>query len=81
MGWKARFVPEAWINDYAVEVDSEGETDWDLTDDEALKILPEAQSTGADLDFLRDHPGAPQWVRNWHGPFTVRLVNPDGFTI
>ena len=50
MSWKARFTPQAWINDYAVDVDPEGPTDWELTDAEAQRALPEAQSAGADLD-------------------------------
>lgn len=81
MGWKARFVPQAWINDYAVDVDPMGETDWELPEADALEALPEAQSTCADLDYLRDHDGAPDWVRNWNGPFRVELIDPIGVEV
>ena len=81
MSWKARFTPQAWINDYAVDVDPEGPTDWELTDAEAQRALPEAQSAGADLDYLQNHPGAPDWARNWHGPFRIDLIDPDGLSV
>ena len=24
-----------------------------------------------DLDFVKDDPNAPAWVKNWSGPFTI----------
>jgi len=62
----ATFKPEAWINDNAYEVDPQGETTWKIDADE----LEPDQS---DLDYLRTSRNAPEWVRDWTGPFTVNL--------
>lgn len=78
MGYKARFFPQAWINDYAVDIDADGETDWNLTDAEAAQALSEARRPCPDLDYLREHADAPTWVREYPGPFRVELIGPDG---
>ena len=77
MGWKARFVPQKWINDYAVDVDPEGDTDWSITDAEADEAFDEARR-GGDWDYIRSDTKAPSWVREWHGPFYVELIGSDG---
>lgn len=81
MGWQAVFRPQAWINNYATDVDPEGETHWQITDDDARQALPEATAIGADLDYLKGHANAPEWVRNWHGPFFIELIDPDGLCV
>lgn len=67
----ARFVPQAWVRDYAVEVDPYGPTTWDVTDQivamgeyAALALVDDQYAT----DDLRNHPNAPQWVKDWTGP-------------
>lgn len=75
--YKATFWPQAWQNDNAVDVDPEGETSWEVSS----SWLEEAhQRLGPDVvfdrqsqqtDFLRDDPAAPEWVREWRGPFWV----------
>ncbi len=77
----AEFVPQAWINDYAVEVDAEGETEWDVTDhilamgrEKALSLRDDDYPT----DDLRNLPNAPRWVREWSGPFVVRVEQSIG---
>lgn len=83
----ARFTPEVWINDYAVEADPyESEQEWDCTD--YLRILSgripsivsevayEISQHGDYLDRednLRDDPAAPGWIRDRDGPFTIRV--------
>lgn len=79
----ATFEPQAWINDYAVAVDAEGETAWDCTDylrqEEGLEaevraaIAEEGYWLDQDDVFAAD-PAAPAWVRDWHGPFTITIV-------
>lgn len=81
MRYIATFVPQAWVNDYAVDVDPEGPTDWDCTnslagfDDEYRNLmLAEIRVSGEVLDFedrLQGDLGAPEWVRQWHGPFGI----------
>lgn len=77
----ARFNPQAWINDYAIEVDPEGEQEWDVTrafnrlrPDYRRKMLDEIFDRGEALDrhdYLKEDPHAPEWVREWRGPFDI----------
>ncbi len=70
----ATFVPQVWVNDYAMEVDPEGEDTWDVTD-EILAMPREKALALQDCDYesdaLRELPSAPEWVRDWGGPFSV----------
>jgi len=59
-----RFHPQAWINDYAVDVDPEGPTDFDVSD----------SWKDTDLDDLIFSPNCPAWARNWNGPFRIEIV-------
>lgn len=62
----ASFRPQLWQNDYAVPVDPQGETDW--------KVYAHELEPGEDvLDYLRHSRNAPEWVRDWSGPFEVDL--------
>lgn len=76
--YTARFQPQAWINDYAVNVDCEGPDTWDVT--EYIQSLTESERRDvmrADdypSDCLRDLSNAPQWVRGWTGPFYVEVT-------
>jgi hypothetical protein len=77
---KLRFHPQAWQNDYAIDADPEGETDWmiplsdvDLEDSDGE--LPEDDDDQTD-DF-RHHLLAPKWVQDWDGPYYVEIVNRD----
>lgn len=64
-----RFHPQAWINDYAVDVDPEGPTDWEAND-----VPYGIKSDTSESDSLIHHDNAPQWVRDWCGPFWVEIV-------
>lgn len=70
----ARFQAQAWLNDYAIDVDPEGPTTWDVTEeivamgrDKALALKDNQYETD-DLRFSRN---APEWVREWTGPFYI----------
>lgn len=72
----ARFHPEAWINDEAVEVDPEGPTTWDVTEhicamprEVALALRDNRENT----DALCELPNVPEWIRNWNGPYRVEV--------
>lgn len=69
---KAIFHPQAWINDYAVEVDAEGETEWECGD-----VPADMRDDDYDSDDLRFHENAPQWVKDWSGPFYVEIVREE----
>lgn len=84
----ARFVPQAWINDYAVDVDPEGDTEWDATAefgqmpaDYRADLLEELRSEDEvidNYDWLKSDPNAPEWVREWSGPFSIWVrLDPD----
>lgn len=95
MRYIAHFSPEAWINDYAVPVvpvDAEGPTEWDCTRavsedqdyfDRLLRHDDDPYDNGVidNDDMLRSDPDAPDWVRDWRGPFTIRVrVEADSAT-
>ncbi|MCR5942623.1 hypothetical protein FG152_17590 [Ochrobactrum sp. XJ1] len=70
------FVPQIWHGDQAIEVDVSEPTEWTVS----LSLLLERFPTDADWDAkaeirddLRDEGDAPQWIRDWLGPFEVRL--------
>ncbi len=89
MRFLATFTPQAWQNDYAIDVDAEGPTTWDATGfirDPANKInegdvLEGIKDEGSWLDkddVLKSDTNAPEWVREWSGPFTIMVEGEDG---
>lgn len=62
----AVFVPQVWINDYAVEADVLGPDDWTI---EASELDPSRH----DQDYLKDSLNAPQWVKDWTGPYEIEV--------
>lgn len=71
------FVPEAWVNDYAIVVDPGGECAWTVP----RKFFLEKFSSEDDWnechqvrDDMRFEGTAPAWVRAWTGPFQVELA-------
>ena len=66
---KVRFHPQAWINDYAVEVDAEGPTEFEVGE-----VAADVRDDSYPSDNLRDHENAPQWVKDWGGPFYVEIL-------
>lgn len=70
----ARFTPEAWVNDYATEVDAEGNVFIDITFEMLLIGREEALTIASeDADDLKDAVRAPRWIRDWQGPFTISV--------
>jgi hypothetical protein len=73
----ATFHPQAWFNDWAVDADPEGPITWDVTD-YLMQLSPEKRDAALepdtyDSDYLRLTPNAPQWVKEWQGPFYVSV--------
>ena len=71
------FVPQAWINDYAVDVDTEGPDTWDVTTyvtamsrKKALALRDNRENSDPMVRF-----NAPRWVRNWRGPYRFEVEN------
>ena len=72
---RVRFTPQAWVNDYAVDIDLDGPDEWDTT------ILPDALADYRDKqDALRyetwfqDDPDCPQWIKDHRGPFYIEAL-------
>lgn len=59
------FVPQAWINDYAVAIDPMGETKFEVE----TALLRSIEPDSYDSDELKSHPNIPDWVINHYGPF------------
>lgn len=85
----ATFTPQAWINNYAVEVDAQGPTSWDATaqierlGDRARRVFappfdadPDGDPVPDDNDLLFDRDAAeiPEWIRQWNGPFDIHVT-------
>jgi hypothetical protein len=68
---KVSFAPQAWVNDYAIEVDAEGPREWYVTVATADDI---ANDPDGDLDFVREDERAPEWIKDWSGPFDIHVV-------
>lgn len=74
--YRAVFTPQAWINDYAVTVDAQGETEFDVTAEiqerlAAGKEIPDSDTW--ESDDLISAKTAPEWIRNWSGPFYITV--------
>ena len=67
-----RFHPQAWINDYAVDCDPEGEVECFV---EFGGELPDDDNY--DSDDLRYLEGCPAWWADWVGPFYISIKNRD----
>ena len=64
---RCTFRPQAWVRDYAIEVDPQGDTTWDTT----VATFP---FDSYDKDRLREAPEAPAWVLDWRGPYEIEVV-------
>lgn len=72
----ATFHPQAWFNDYAIEVDPQGDTDFDITF-EMLAIgqrACELEDNDYESDHLSEAVRAPEWIRKWQGPFWIEIT-------
>lgn len=72
----AEFVPQAWVNDYAIAIDPEGPTKFDVTAevlamgyDAAMKLRDDTDPS----DELRHVELCPQWIKDWSGPFIIHV--------
>lgn len=73
---RVRFDPQAWVNDYAMSIDPEGPTEWEVSE----AGLREINSYNDPADALAYETwflvcdNAPQWVKEHRGPFYVEEV-------
>ena len=71
---KVTFHPQAWSNEYAIDVDPEGPTEFEVPDAEVAGLEDDTYES----DELRDHDNAPRWMADWSGPFYISIerTNP-----
>lgn len=86
----ATFNPQAWVNDQAIDVDPQGETEWDCTEfvtpDVLAYLIKQGKLTGDTLDggevldgddVFKHDPASPEWIRDWTGPFSIHVRRED----
>lgn len=83
---RATFHPQAWVNDYALDADPEGAVSWEVTPAYLAELFEKLgeevlESNTYESDDLRYDPAAPEWVRNWGGPFWVELDEREAAAI
>jgi hypothetical protein len=66
---QAYFHPQVWIRDTAIEVDPLGDTVWDVG-----AVPDDMEDDDYPSDNLRDHDNAPQWVKDWPGPYWIEII-------
>lgn len=76
---RIRFTPQAWIRDYATEVDPQGPREFEVpvrdAQNEQGEWLPDRSY---ESDILREHKNAPKWIRQWSGPFEIEILHSQG---
>lgn len=75
-GVTATFGPQVWVKDNALDTNPEGPVDFDVTVEVLLMGSAAARETEDykdSSDDLQMAVFAPDWVRDWKGPFHVRV--------
>lgn len=75
-----RFIPQAWIRDYAVSVDLDGPDTWHVSKAMLLERFPTETAWNEaheDRDSMRQKGDAPRWIRDWSGPFNIELATGE----
>lgn len=74
----AHFQPQAWVNNYTMDVDASGETEWDITA-EVIAMDPkraqEIEDDSNESDAFTGSKAAPAFVRDWSGPYHVSVAD------
>ena len=66
---RVKFHQQAWVNDYAIEVDPEGETEYEVGN------VPDGiEDDTYESDDYRTHSNAPAWAKEWSGPFWIEIL-------
>jgi hypothetical protein len=71
---RVRFTPQAWIKDYAYDIDPEGETVFEIPIADAMINGRLRKNNDYETDALKSHPNAPEWIREFRGPFEVEIL-------
>ena len=79
---KCTFTPQMWVMDTAMTVDPIGETTFLVTLTEMDELtgtrdVKDVQDDSYESDALRNAEGAPQWIKDWPGPFYITVEQPE----
>jgi len=74
-----RFYPQAWQNDYAIDVDPEGPTEFEVEASTLAEVLSQYDEWSKAYSHepfakLRE---TPEWMLEWRGPFYYEVVWPE----
>jgi hypothetical protein len=72
----ATFHPQSWLGDFAAPAEPLGHTEFDVTD--AINAMSETDALSIEdddysSDDLRFSDNAPEWAKDWDGPFWVQV--------
>lgn len=63
------FRPQAWQNDNAISVDPEGPCLFSVPRQDTIGMRDDSDES----DGLKEHCNAPEWIKNWQGPFYFEI--------
>jgi hypothetical protein len=72
----ATFIPQAWSDDHLIPVDPLGDASFDVTAEiKAMGMIAARQIADytSSSDQLRYAASAPQWVKDWPGPYSIEV--------
>jgi hypothetical protein len=70
--YTATFHPRVWVGDFEADQGIVRAATYDVTDEIArLGHIPAVDISGSDVMQFSEH--APQWVKNWVGPFWIGI--------
>lgn len=75
---RIRFIPQEWYHDCAINVDAPGSCEFDVPKVDAVNSRNEWLRDHSNAsDALKYHKNAPQWIRDWTGPFEIEILHED----
>lgn len=78
---RVRFIPQVWARDEALEVDPEGDSTWEPTDLLGdLAYYKDFEDAFRYERWFEDDPACPDWIKDWSGPFFIRVMSVRAFT-
>ncbi|PJG47228.1 hypothetical protein CAF53_02460 [Sphingobium sp. LB126] len=74
------FLPQSWVNDYAVALDIDHPNRWTIPLSLLLERFPTEQDWrdhDEDRDQMRYEGASPTWIRDWSGPFEIDVADGE----
>lgn len=69
------FTPQAWVNDYAIDVDPQGPTSYPVTVEMAAEWPPDWRTRElSEYEYIVKDTAPHEWIREYTGPFEFHLT-------